>query len=110
MVLNALAAIAALDVQHTAVRPLLVRRLKDPVDKKRIAALGAADEHWHSSRVVRGDSSRLSGGTLSALRKNKTASHKTRKKGRWQGGDGGGRGEVAVGEGAHAGGRAGSRL
>ncbi len=86
--LNALAAIVALDVQHTAVRPLLVRRLKDPVDKKRIAAFGAADEHGHSSRVVRGDGSRLSGGMLSGLCKNETASHETTASA--QGGGGGG--------------------
>ena len=110
IVLYALAGIAALDVPHTAVRPLLLRRLEKPVDGSSINAGGAADEHGRNSRVVRGDGSRLSGGMLSALRRNKTASHKTRKKGRWQGGGWGGRGEVAVGEGAHAGGRAGSRL
>ena len=78
--------IAALGVQHTAVQPLLLRRLVKPVDERSINAGGAADEHGRSSRVFGGDGSRLSGGMLSALRKNKTASHK--KKGRGVGGGG----------------------
>ena len=79
IVLYARAGIAALGVQHTAVQPLLLRRLVKPVDKSSIKAGGAADENGRSSRVFGGDGSRLSGG----LRKNKTrtASHKTRKKG-----------------------------
>ncbi len=74
--------IAALGVQHTAVQPLLLRRLVKPVDKSSRFTAGAADEHGCSSRVFGGDGSRLSGG----LRKNKTktASHKTRIKGTWQ--------------------------
>ncbi len=95
--LYAPAGIAALDVQHTAVQPLLLRRLEKPVDGSSIIAGGAADEHGRSARVVRGNSSRLSGGMLFALRKNKTASHKTRKKGRWQGGMGRGGGRLQLG-------------
>ena len=97
--LYAHAGIAALGVQRTAVQPLLLRRLEKPVDGSSMNAGGAADEHGRSSRVVRGDGSRLSGGMLSALRRNKTASHKTRKKGRWQGGDGGGGGRLQLGRG-----------
>ena len=84
--LYAHAGIAALGVQHTAVQPLLQRRLVKPVDGSSIIAGGAADENGRSSRVFGGDGSRLSGGMLSDLRKNKTktASHKTRKKGTWQ--------------------------
>jgi hypothetical protein len=89
-VLYAQSVIAALAVQHTAVQPLLLRRLEKTVDFSSIIASGAADEHERSSRVVQGDGSRLSGGMLSTLRKNKTktASHETKKKGRWQGGGG----------------------
>jgi hypothetical protein len=82
IVLYARAGIAALGVQHTAVQPLLLHRLEKPVDGSSPIANGAADEHGRSSRVVRGDGSRLSGGMLSALRRNKTASHKTRKRDR----------------------------
>ena len=86
IVLYAHAGIAALGVQHTAVQPLLLRRLVKPVDERSSFTGGAADEHGRSSRVFGGDGSRLSGGMLSGLRKNKTktASHKTRKKGTWQ--------------------------
>ncbi len=110
--LYAHAGIAALGVKHTAVQPLLMRRLEKPVDESSINAGGANDEQGSSSRVVRGDGSRFSGGMLSGLRKNKTktASHKTRKKGIWKLWRGGGGVQVSVVEGAHAGGRAGSRL
>ncbi len=97
IVLYALACIAALDVQRTAVQPLLLRRHEKPVDVSSIIAGGAADEHGRSARVVRGDGSRLRGGMLSELRRNKTASHKTWKKGTWQGGDGGGGGRLQLG-------------
>ena len=70
-VLHAHAAVAALGIQHTAVRPLLLRRFEKPIDPFSIEACGSADEHRHSSRVVGGNNSRLSGGMLSALRKNK---------------------------------------
>jgi hypothetical protein len=95
IVLYARAGITALGVQHTAVQPLHLRRLVKPVDASSIIAGGAADEHGRSSRVFRGDGSRLRGGMLSGLRKNntKTTSHKTRKKGTWQRGEREGRGE-----------------
>jgi hypothetical protein len=88
VVLYAHAGIAAIGVQHTAVQPLLLRRLEKPVDGSSMNAGGTADEHGRSSRVVRGDGSSLSGGELSKLRRNKAASHKTRKKGTWKGGNG----------------------
>ena len=68
-VLHANAAVAALGIQHTAVRPFLLRRFEKPVDPCSIEACGSADEQWHSERVVGGNGSRLSGGMLSALRK-----------------------------------------
>ena len=102
--LYAHAGIAALGVQHTAVQPLLLRRLVKPVDGSSIIAGGAADENGRSSRVFGGDGSRLSGGMLSGLRKNKTktASHKTRKEGEMAGT---GREKEGEGGGSRSGGR-----
>jgi hypothetical protein len=83
-VLDPHAGIAALAVQHTAVRPLLLRRLENPVDGSSIIAGGAADEHGHSSRVVRGD--------LSGLQKKGTVLCETKLSAKTKGRGGGGRG------------------
>ena len=61
--------ITALPVQHTAIQPLLLRRFKKTVDICSVSTRGTADKHWHSSRVVVGQGSRLGGGKRSALRK-----------------------------------------
>ena len=103
-VLQAHAAVAALDVQHTAVSPLLLRRFEKPVDPCSIDACGSTDEQWHSERVVGGNGSGLSGGMLSALHKQKTTSEKEqwqacdgkREGGRGGRDGGGGRGPVCV--------------
>ena len=68
-VLNPHTAVAALDVQHTAVRPLLLRRFEKPIDPCSIDTCGSTDEQWHSERVVGGNGFGLSGGMLIALHK-----------------------------------------
>ena len=83
-VLHAHAAVAALAVQHTAVQPLLLRRFQYPVDGSSMGTCGAADDQGSSARVVVGNGSRLGGGMLSALRKNKDKSEEAVR--RWRGG------------------------
>ena len=68
-VLNAHAGVACLDVQHTPVYTLLLRRLEATVDLGGVFVIesGAADAHGQRARVVCGDSLSLSGGIDSAL-------------------------------------------
>ncbi len=61
--------VAAFGVNHTAVQPVLLHRLEEPVDRIVVHASGAADENGQRPRVVCGDSLRLSGGILGALSK-----------------------------------------
>ncbi len=51
-VLHAPAGVAALAVQHTAIRPLLLLRFEETVDQRSIDTCSAADEHGSSARVV----------------------------------------------------------
>ncbi len=67
------AAVAALAVQHTAIKPLLLSRLENTID---IRDFRSADKQWYSTRVVEGDGYRLVGRTLCALRKNRSKSEK----------------------------------
>ena len=70
-------------------KQLLLRRdytfsFQYPVDQSSMVTCGAADEHGLSARVVVGNGSRLGGGMLSALRKNKDKSEEAVRK--WRGG------------------------